>query len=144
MVRRFLWLPAAAALALAGLRCDNVSCKTVVTNISTTCLPDSIDEDREVHIELREACGRNCARMPLCTATLVAGVVVMDVHADQCNDVNAINCPPCFTRSVTCKLPPLPQGDYTLRGPGLPDELLRVRRGGAVGCTLPAGPDAGM
>ena len=134
-----------ALVALFGAGCDNVSCTTVDSPATAACLPDAIDVDRQVRIELRELCGLNCSRQPICTATLVAGVVVIEAHADQCTDVlpNACLAQPCLQRVYGCKLPPLPAGDYTLRGSGLPDQILHVRPGGAAACNL-ANADGGV
>ncbi len=138
-MNRWLLLPLAASATLLCLRCDNVTCKTVTAGVGTLCLPDKVAVDSEVRIEIRELCGLNCARTPICSATLVSGVIVLDVHEEQCNDITAGFCGPnpCLQRIVPCKLPPLPQGDYTLRGSGLADELVQVRPGGLNGCTIP-------
>ncbi len=139
---RKLWrlavLAPLAAAALLFARCDNVSCNTVTADLALACIPDAIAPDADVRIEVRELCGLNCARFPSCTATLSAGVIVLDTHEDQCNDVAVNICPsePCQQRVLGCKLPPLPTGEYTLRAPGLPDQLVRVRPGGAPACNL--------
>jgi hypothetical protein len=137
---------ALAAVAFASQRCDNVTCLTVPAPISTACMPDAIDVNRQVRIELRELCGKNCARFPNCTATLQNGVLVLDVHEDQCNDVQPGQCidQPCIQRVISCDLPPLQAGDYTMRTQGLPDQLVRVRAGGAAACTLPTPADGGV
>jgi len=143
LARTFLVLGGLAAILGAG--CDSVSCKTVDSPASSACVPDAIDVDRDVRIELRELCGLNCSRQPVCTATLVAGVIIIEAHADQCTDVlpNACSAEACQQRIYGCKLPPLPAGDYTLRGSGLPDQILRVRPGGAAACNL-ANRDGGV
>ena len=141
--RRLALLLALPSLLAAA--CDNVTCKTVQSPVASACMPDSIEVDREVRIELRELCGRNCLRQPICTATFSSGVIVLDITAQQCNDVliNLCAAEGCQQRVYGCKLPPLPQGDYTLRAPGLPDQPVRVRHGGADACAL-ANADGGV
>lgn len=150
-LRRTRFLPAllpvlAAGVALTALECDNVSCKTIVTDLGALCLPDTAQPNTDLLVEVRELCATNCARLPNCTATVVEGAVVLDVHQDVCNDVSQVTCTPqqCMRRSVLCKLPGLPQGDYAVRAPGIEDQLLRVRAGGTVSCRLPVTPDAGV
>jgi hypothetical protein len=147
MVCRNRLLALLAALpALLGAACDNTSCRTVKAAVGALCMPDAIDTDRDVRLDLRELCGRNCARPPSCTATLTDGALVLDVNEEECNDVNLNLCPsaPCQQRVVGCRLPPLPAGDYTIRAPGLADQLLKVRPGGAGQCALqPLNVDAG-
>lgn len=132
-------LPAALLTA-----CDNVSCRTVNPGVSGTCLPDVLAVDTEVRIELRETCGRNCARNPTCRATLSNGVVVLDVEEEECTDVlvNLCAAQPCLRRIVGCKLPPLQAGTYTMSAVGLPDQIVHVQSGGSAGCQL-ANPDGG-
>jgi hypothetical protein len=135
----------ALALPLLGTACDNVTCNTVKAPASAACMPDLIEANREVSIELREGCGLNCARFPACKATLQAGVVVLDLHQDQCDDVAPNQCDgqQCLQRIVPCTLPALSAGTYTLRAPGLPDQIVHVGSGGAAACHL-ANPDGGV
>ena len=149
-VRRARWLapllPAVLAAGIAlGAACDNVTCKTITTDLGAVCLPDTAEPNRDLLVEVREQCSLNCARMPNCTATMVAGALVLDVHQDVCNDVASIACArrQCERRTAFCKLPGLPVGDYVVTGPGIEDQLLRVRAGGTPSCRLPALPDAG-
>ena len=145
--RRLALLCPLAAAALFSSRCDNVTCRTITADLATACIPDAIEVDREVRIEVKELCGLNCPRIPACKATLVNGVVVLDVHEDQCNDILINQCAQeaCLQRVVGCKLPPLSQGDYTLRATGMGDRLIRVRPGGAAACQLVrTQPDGGI
>jgi hypothetical protein len=144
MIARRTTLLAFLPAALLATGCDTVTCRNVNPGVSASCLPDVVDVDREVRIELRETCGRNCARNPTCRATLSNGVVVLDVEEQECSDVlvNLCSVQPCQQRVLGCKLPPLPAGTYTLRAVGLADQLIQVRAGGLAGCQL-ANPDGG-
>ena len=150
-VRRARWLTPllvalAALVAAAGAACDNITCKTITTDLGSLCLPNTAEPNRDLLVEVREQCGGNCSRLPNCTATLVAGAVVLDVHQEVCNDVATISCAreQCLRRTALCKLPGLPVGDYVVSGPGIEDQLLRVRAGGSAACRLPPVPDAGV
>ena len=139
--------PRAALLALAALAvasgCGDNICGDVETEIGLACTPDPAGEGRELSLEVREACGTNCARSPTCTATFSGGVVRLSLHEDQCY-VGALVCgsTTCSRLVVPCTLPALREGDYPLVYRGGPSQILRVRQGGSGACRIAQPPPA--
>ena len=129
------------AVALAG--CGDDICADVETEIGLACTPDPAGADRVLVLEVREACGTNCARSPTCTATFSGGAVQLSLHEDHCN-VGAVSCDTttCSRLVVPCTLPALREGDYPLVYRGGPAQILRVRQGGAGACRIPVPPPA--
>lgn len=138
------FLAAAFLAACLGAGCSS-DCTNVSVDIGTACLPAVLAADTVASIQVREACGINCARTPQCTAVLSAGSVVLEMSEDQCPDFFGVCASaPCQKRVVGCRLPALPAGDYPMIVPGSPTRLLRVRASGGVSaCTLPVASDGG-
>lgn len=137
-------LAVCAAALLSGACSSN--CNNLSVDIAAACLPAVAAQDSAIAIQVREACGTNCAGPPQCTAVLDSGALVLDMTEDQCPDPLS-NCAqmPCQQRVIGCRLPPLGAGDYPVIVPGSPSRLLRVRAsGGAVSCTLPVAADGGV
>lgn len=140
LVVRSLARLASLVLLAASLGCgDGTTCNTIAADIGAICLPDAIAPGNEAVIELRELCGPGCAQQPGCDAQLFNGQLVLDVHEDVCTGALAPSCAlnPCQTRTVRCRLPALPAGDYTVVAPGSPSRVMRVRDGGQSSCSLP-------
>lgn len=135
MPRSILFL--CALLALAWTSCGD-SCRWVQAEIGYACVPDLVAPDRTLALEVREACGTYCAKVPECTATVQDGQVRLTLSEDSCGDISPNTCAPqsCMQRVVTCELPHLAVGDYPLVIPGSADRLLRVREGGQVACRI--------
>ena len=134
-------LALAAAAALAS--CSDDTCGDVETAIGLACTPEPAGADRMLVLEVREACGTNCARSPSCTAVVSGGAVRLSLHEDHCF-VGSVNCDSttCSRLIVPCTLPALREGDYPLIFQGGPSQILRVRQGGAGICRLPRPPPA--
>jgi hypothetical protein len=126
-----------AALGLASVRCDATSCIDRAPDVGTLCLPAAVQPDQTSLIEVREACGL-CSSTPQCVTRLIDGEVLVDVHAQLCND-GSVACATnrCLQRVVRCTLPALPEGDWPLVLPGNQVRVLRVRQGGVSSCQLP-------
>lgn len=148
-MRPHLLAPAALVAACAGAlgagACSS-NCNNVSVDIAAACLPALAAQDSAIAIQVREACGTNCAGQPRCTAVLESGALVLEMTEDQCPDpFSACASAPCQQRVIGCRLPPLGAGDYPVIVPGAPARLLRVRAsGGAYSCTLPVAADGGV
>ena len=130
-----------AATALAA--CSDDTCSDVETEIGIACTPDPAGADRLLLLEVREACGTNCAQGPSCTATFSGGAVRLSLHEDHCY-VGSVSCDQttCSRLVVPCTLPALREGDYPLLFRGGPAQVLHVRQGGAGSCRIPLPPPA--
>jgi hypothetical protein len=133
-------LPALAALAaLALLASCSSDCRNVAANISAVCLPDVVTERQVAVVEVREACGVNCARAPHCDAVLTDGTLILALNEDECPGLYpGCEFAPCAQRLTPCRLPALAAGDYPVVVPGSQNRLLHVRAmGGVSSCRLP-------
>jgi hypothetical protein len=126
-----------AALGFASVRCDSTSCTDRAPDVGALCLPATVQPDQTSVIEVREACGL-CSSTPQCETRLIDGEVLVDVHAQLCND-GSVTCDTnlCLQRIVRCTLPSLPEGDWPLVLPGNQVRVMRVRQGGVSSCQLP-------
>jgi hypothetical protein len=131
-------LAALAALPLLG-SCSS-DCRNVSANISAVCLPDVVAEQKVAVVDVREACGINCARAPQCDAVLTDGTLILALNEDECPGLYpGCELAPCAQRVTACRLPALAAGDYPVVVPGSPTRLLHVRAmGGVSSCRLPA------
>jgi hypothetical protein len=132
--------PAFALLALlcaGSFRCDNATCIDRKPDVGRVCVPATVQPDQTFTIQVQEACGL-CSTQPQCDATLLAGQVHLDVHAQFCND-GSVTCDTnlCLQRTVQCVLPSLPAGDWPLLLPGSQALVIHVQDGGLSSCRLP-------
>jgi len=126
-----------AALAAASARCNGNSCVDYSPAVGSLCLPDTLQADQKSIIEVRESCNQ-CSTPPQCSATLINGVVNVELHSQICSDTQTVCTAICLQRTARCTLPALAAGDYTLVLPGTLLRALRVREGGESSCQLPA------
>jgi hypothetical protein len=127
------------ALALPLTACLDDLCGAVEGEIGVVCAPDAALADAPLVLEVREACGTECARSPVCTAALAAGALHLTLTEDHCSvGTTACDAATCLRAVVPCPVPPLPAGDYPVVVSGGPAQVLRVRAGGQPSCRLPS------
>jgi hypothetical protein len=139
--RGALCLLACALSAALGTGCSTDSCDDLETEIGLVCVPDAVAADGLSVLQVREACGSDCASGPSCTAVLVDGAVQLTLREHQCLSTGCASTA-CLEAVVPCTLPALPTGDYPILVRGGAPQLLRVRPGGARSCLLPSAPVA--
>src|SRR5258708_4247637 len=126
-----------AALLLFSAACsDGTSCDTKTDDVGEVCLPALLAPGMPSQLDMRELCSPGCSGVSSCSALFSNGAVVLDVEQDVCSDSFTATCVAagCMQRIVTCSLPPLSAGDYSLIVPGVPPRLLRVQPGGSSTC----------
>jgi hypothetical protein len=133
---RATFAPIVAVLALGSARCNSNDCIDYNPDVGSLCLPDTLQADEKTIIEVRESCNQ-CSSPPQCDATLINGIVNVQLHSQLCSDTTAQCTAICLQRTARCTLPPLASGDYTLVLPGNLMRALRVREGGVSSCQLP-------
>ncbi len=135
-----------AVLVLFAAACsDGTTCDTKTDDVGEICLPAQLAPGIPVQLDVRELCSPGCSGAPSCSALYSNGAVVLDVEQDICSDILTASCVAagCMQRIVTCDLPALSAGDYSLIVPGGPPRLLRVQPGGSSTCRFFA-TDAGV
>jgi hypothetical protein len=133
----------AALVACAAAGCGDDICVNVETDISLVCTPDSAAPGLPLLLDVRQSCGLNEARGQACSAVVQGGAVLLTLTEDHCNVGTAVSdTATCTHAVVSCKVPPLGEGDYQITFKGGPGQVLRVRTGGALSCRLPSPPPA--
>jgi hypothetical protein len=123
--------------------CSDDTCFDVETQIGDACVPAAATAGSQTNIQVREACGTNCAQGQSCTAVFSNGTVVLTMHENHCYVGNlACDGSECSQVVVSCTLPALAEGDYPLILNGGPAEILRVRPSGTGACYLAQPPPA--
>jgi hypothetical protein len=138
---------ASLALVLLCFACSSNgdTCEDIPADLGELCIPDAIAPGLTTNIEVRELCGNGCSDQPSCTAVFRNAQVVLDTDLNFCASSQSAIClsAGCLHRTLSCALPSLSAGEYTLVVPGGALRTLHVQPGGLSACRFADDGDAG-
>ncbi len=136
-MNRLLLSAVFAAVAIGcGAPIDKCSQKTFG---GPFCVPDSgiAAPGRTLTFQVIDVCNGGCGKSSLaCVVARDAGTITVTVAGEVCEPPAGVACSlACALRPLSCTLPPLEEGDYTVVSPNQASQAFHVRDGGSAECT---------